>query len=36
VRSGPMEFLVTQDRKYWRLQDMVACDGLTDYVDIYF
>lgn len=37
VRSGPMLFQVTQNRKYWRLQNMEACgDGLTDYVDIYF
>ena len=35
-RSGPMEFRVTQNRLYWRLQQMEQCDGLTDYVDIYF
>lgn len=35
-RSGPMTFKVTQNRKYWRLQEMEHCDGLTDYVDIYF
>ena len=37
LRKGPMTFLITQNRRYWRLQDMEACgDGLTDYVDIYF
>jgi hypothetical protein len=35
-REGPMTFRVTQNRRYWRLQNMEACDGLTDYVDIYF
>lgn len=35
-RTGDMEFRITQNRKYWRLQRMEACDGLTDYVDIYF
>ncbi|MBC2776084.1 hypothetical protein [Parasphingopyxis marina] len=35
-RDGTFEFLITQNRRYWRLQDMQACDGLTDYVDIYF
>lgn len=36
VREGTYEFRVTQNRRYWRLQDFEACDGLTDYVDIYF
>lgn len=37
IRTGPMLFQITQNRKYWRLQNMEACgDGLTDYVDIYF
>ncbi|MEZ5708531.1 MAG: hypothetical protein R3E02_03970 [Blastomonas sp.] len=36
LRSGDMEFLITRNRKYWRLQEMTECDGLTDYVDIYF
>ncbi len=36
VRDGEMTFRVTQNRKYWRLQQMEICDGLTDYVDIYF
>ena len=34
--SGPVEFRITQGRQYWRMQDMTKCDGLTDYVDIYF
>jgi hypothetical protein len=36
VRDGIFEFRVTGQRRYWRLQQMEECDGLTDYVDIYF
>ncbi len=36
VRQGRLNFKATGKRRYWRLQDMEACDGLTDYVDIYF
>jgi hypothetical protein len=36
IRDGVYEFKITQKRKYWRLQQMEVCDGLTDYVDIYF
>jgi hypothetical protein len=36
ARDGTYEFRVTQRRRYWRLQDFEACDGLADYVDIYF
>lgn len=36
IREGTYEFRITQRRRYWRLQQMEACDGLTDYVDIYF
>lgn len=36
VREGEMRFQVTQNRRYWRLQRMSECDGLTDYVDVYF
>ncbi|MGE0179040.1 MAG: hypothetical protein AB7O91_04395 [Sphingomonas sp.] len=36
VREGEFEFRVTRNRRYWRLQQMEACGGLTDYVDIYF
>lgn len=36
VRDGTYEFRITQNRRYWRLQQMEMCDGLTDYVDIYF
>ena len=36
LRTGPQLFLVTQNRKYWRLQSMEECFGLTDYIDIYF
>lgn len=36
VRDGTYEFRITRNRRYWRLQQMEQCDGLTDYVDIYF
>ena len=36
IRDGEYEFRVTQRRRYWRLQQMEVCGGLTDYVDIYF
>jgi hypothetical protein len=36
VRTGEMRFQVTQNRRYWRMQRMSECDGLTDYVDVYF
>jgi hypothetical protein len=36
VRLGTFEFRITGRRRYWRLQQMEQCDGLTDYVDIYF
>jgi hypothetical protein len=36
VRDGDFEFRITGRRRYWRLQQMEQCDGLTDYVDIYF
>ena len=29
-------FEVTQGRSYYRLREFEWCDGLTDYVDIYF
>jgi hypothetical protein len=36
-RTGDMIFKITGKRKYWRLQEMDnPCDGVTDYVDIYF
>jgi len=36
-REGKMTFAVKGKRKYWRLQEMDnPCDGVTDYVDIYF
>lgn len=35
LREGPATFAITQNRRYWRLQEMEVCDGLTDYVDIY-
>lgn len=36
IRDGTYEFRITGRRRYWRLQQMEQCDGLTDYVDIYF
>ena len=36
VREGTYEFRATGTRRYWRLQYIEACDGLADYVDIYF
>jgi len=36
LREGTYEFRITGRRRYWRLQEMEQCDGLTDYVDIYF
>lgn len=35
-RTGDYEFKATGNRKYWRLQQMEACGGLTDYVDIFY
>lgn len=36
-REGEMTFRITQNRKYWRLQEMDnPCDSATDYVDIFF
>jgi len=29
-------FAVTQNRSYYRLREFEWCDGLTDYIDIYF
>lgn len=34
-RNGTYEFRATGRRRYWRLQNIEACDGLADYVDIY-
>jgi hypothetical protein len=36
VRDGVYEFRATGQRRFWRLQNFEACDGLADYVDIYF
>lgn len=29
-------FAITQNRKFWRIRSFEWCDGLTDYIDIYF
>ena len=34
--SKTWRFAITQGRPYWRLREFEWCDGLTDYVDIYF
>lgn len=37
VKTGKQLFKATGTRKYWRLQNMLSCDGTTtDYVDIFF
>lgn len=37
IRTGDIMFLATGDRRFWRMQDLLNCDGIvTDYVDIYF
>lgn len=37
LKTGKKLFKATGERKYWRLQDMINCDGTTtDYIDIYF
>ena len=36
-REGEMTFKITGSRKYWRLMEMDnPCEGVTDYVDIFF
>jgi len=35
-KEGEHNFAITQNRKYFRLREFEWCDGLTDYVDIYF
>jgi len=35
--SGPAVFKAVGKRRYWRLQRMMNCDGISsDYIDIYF
>ena len=34
--AGPMTFAITQNRQYFRMRKFEWCDGLTDYIDIYF
>ncbi len=37
VRTGPQVFKASGARKYWRLRQMLNCDGeTTDYIDIFF
>jgi hypothetical protein len=35
-KTKDWHFAVTQNRPYYRLREFEWCDGLTDYVDIYF
>lgn len=38
IKKGVQTFKSTKGRKYWRLQNMINCEGglTTDYIDIYF
>ncbi len=37
LRKGTLRFKSTKGRQYWRMREMTnPCDGVTDYVDIYF
>jgi hypothetical protein len=37
TRDGEMTFRITGKRRYWRLQEVDnPCEGVTDYVDLYF
>jgi len=37
LRQGTFNFVATQNRKFWRMQEMLnPVDECTDYVDIYF
>lgn len=36
IKEGTFEFKSVGGRKYWRCQNMNGCDGVTDYIDIYF
>lgn len=35
-KTKSWHFAITQNRPYWRLREFEWCDGLTDYIDIYF
>lgn len=35
-KTKDWHFAVTQNRPYYRLREFEWCDGLTDYIDIYF
>lgn len=36
AKDKTWHFAVTQGRRYYRLREFEWCDGLTDYIDIYF
>lgn len=38
IKSGKQKFIATGSRKYWRLENLLNCEGnmVTDYIDIYF
>lgn len=36
IKEGTFDFVSTKNREYWRCLNMSGCDGVTDYVDIYF
>ncbi len=35
-KTKSWHFAITQNRPYYRLREFEWCDGLTDYIDIYF
>ena len=35
-QTNTWRFAITQNRRFFRLREFEWCDGLTDYVDIYF
>jgi hypothetical protein len=36
IKEGTFNFVAKGNRKYWRCQNMDGCEGVTDYIDIYF
>ena len=35
-KTKDWHFAITQGRPYYRLREFEWCDGLTDYIDLYF
>ncbi len=36
AKQDVWRFAITQNRRYWRIRTFEWCDGLTDYIDVYF